>query len=64
MIILKMKPRGNMKTFYGQTTPTFFRQGNQCQLSPSLPLLQSRDEIFIKWEDCNTPYYGNPNQSH
>jgi hypothetical protein len=30
----KMKPCGNTKTFYGPTTPTFLRQGNQCQPSP------------------------------
>jgi hypothetical protein len=45
MIIPKMKPRGNMRTFYDPTTPTFFRQGNQCQTSPPLPLLQSQGEI-------------------
>jgi hypothetical protein len=27
---------------------TFFRQGNQCQTSPPLSLLQSRDEISFK----------------
>jgi hypothetical protein len=48
MIILKIKQCGNMKTFYGPTTPTFCRQGNQCQTSPPLPLLQSRNEISFR----------------
>jgi hypothetical protein len=48
MIILKMKPHGNMRTFYDPTTPTFFHQGNQCQTSPPLPLLQSRGEISLR----------------
>jgi hypothetical protein len=41
MIILKMKPHGNMKTFYDPTAPTFFREGNQLKTSPAFPLLQS-----------------------
>jgi hypothetical protein len=45
MIIPKMKTRENMKTFHDPTTPTFFRQGNQCQTSLPLPLLQSRYKI-------------------
>jgi hypothetical protein len=48
MIIPKINPRGNMKTFYGRTTPTFFHQGNQCHPPSLLPLFQSRDEIFFK----------------
>jgi hypothetical protein len=27
MIIQKMKPRGNMRTFHDPTTPTFFHKG-------------------------------------
>jgi hypothetical protein len=45
MIISKMKPHENMRTPYDPTTLTFFRQGNQCQISPPLPLLQSQGEI-------------------
>jgi hypothetical protein len=54
----------NMKTFYGPTTPTFCRQGNQCQTLPLLPLLQSRDEIFFKGEGYNTSCYEPSNLCH
>jgi hypothetical protein len=61
MTIPKMKPHGNMRTFYDPTTLTFFRQGNQYQTSPPLPLLQSQGEIPFKGEGCNTSCYGSPN---
>jgi hypothetical protein len=62
MIISKMKPRGNMRTFYDPTTLTFFCQDNQCQISPPLPLLQSQGKIPLTGEDYNTMYYENYNQ--
>jgi hypothetical protein len=50
--------------FIPVSTLTFFRQGNQCQTSPPLPLLQSRDEISFKGEGCNTLCYELPNHGH
>jgi hypothetical protein len=64
MILPKMKSRGNMKTFYDPTIPTFLHQGNQCQSSPPLLLLQSQDEIFFKGEGYNTLCYELPNLCH
>jgi hypothetical protein len=51
-----------MKTFYGPTTLTFFYQGNQCQTSLPLPLLQSQEEIFFKGEGYNTSCYELPKE--
>jgi hypothetical protein len=62
MIILKMKTRGNMKTFYDPTIPTIFRQGNQYQTSSPYRYFNLRMRFSLRGEGCNTLCYRKLNQ--